>query len=367
MTLIYFILPSIAMASPHPMSSVVNKTMEVFLPHRGNGTLVDELSCYSLPYGGIGFAGHVLTYWTCALLIGGRRPFMPWRSLERKSLDLCLDALSLFLTIPFALLSIYRCRSAWQFVLLAVWKTTLAVSLSAISFQRSWTIPKDIQTQRVKKATALITGASNSAYQQIPNTAFGDTSYVSLGTTLNEPKPGFASPIVTPLLNSPILNKPSEPDYTSWQTAGPGLKLSLLWWLFLYFLGTIVGLVGLFPIISASYAHKPQVREVTNIFIGIGVGPTVLYVLGVVLWKLLERPKPNASGMKVDKAKVAEGVMHTTVAVTILVIWAGMLAAFYSDWVLGAIAGDLAGRPSAANKPIYWTYFLAKRIPFFSL
>src|ERR1700753_1076805 len=99
-------------AAAHPaidMKNLVNSTIETFMPKKGNGTIVDELSCYSLPYGGIGFAGHVLTYWTVLWLICGRRPIMPWKPLEYKKLDLLFDALSLLLAVPLAIFTIFRC------------------------------------------------------------------------------------------------------------------------------------------------------------------------------------------------------------------------------------------------------------------
>jgi hypothetical protein len=44
----------------------------------------------------------------------------------------------------------------------------------------------------------------------------------------------------------------------------------------------------------------------------------------------------------------------------------GILGAFYSDWVLAAIAGKLTGAPSSDNSALYWSYFAAKRLPSFS-
>lgn len=41
----------------------------------------------------------------------------------------------------------------------------------------------------------------------------------------------------------------------------------------------------------------------------------------------------------------------------------GLLAALYSDWVLGVITGNLAGVPSGDVRVIYWIYFVAKRLP----
>ena len=316
-----FLLPQLTAAYPNLPSAhdIINSTVHTLLPNKGNGTIIDELSCYSLPYGGIGFAGHVLTYWTVALLIAGRRPIQPWKDLKYQKIDLVLDALSLLLSVPFAILTIFRCLSTWQYVLLAVWKTTLAVSLSAISFQRSWSIPKDTQNVKIRKTLAQ----NQAAYQPIPggaNSIYGDQT-----------------------------------------DEGPGVKWSLLWWLTLYGLGTIVGLTGLLSIVYRTYTSNHLVRQISSIFLGIAIGPSALYIVIVILIKVVRKPNQNH-----PKFGLGNTLVHTAFVAMILVLWAGMLAAFYSDWVLGAITGDLVGTPTSSNKIIYWTYFLAKRIPLFS-
>ena len=48
--------------------------------------------------------------------------------------------------------------------------------------------------------------------------------------------------------------------------------------------------------------------------------------------------------------------------VIFLVTW----GVFYSDWILAAIAGNLAGEPSSDIALFYWLYFPFKRLPLFS-
>ena len=317
-----------AYTDPRSVHDIVNSTIHTLLPNKGNDTVIDELSCYSLPYGGIGFAGHVLTYWTVAFLVAGRRPIQPWEDLRYQWLDLILDTLSLLLSVPFAVLTIVRCLSTWQYVLLAIWKTTLAVSLSAISFQRSWTIKKDTQ----KAETRTSSGQNQGAYELIPDGA-------------NSNYNGEAGP-------------KENGDQTD---VGPGIKLSLLWWLTLYALGTIVGLTGLFSVVRQTYMSNHLVRQVSSIFLGVAIGPSVLYIVIVVLVKVVRKPDQNH-----PKLSFGNALGHTAFVAMILILWAGMLAAFYSDWVLGAVTGNLVGSPDMSNKWIYWTYFIAKRIPLFS-
>ena len=75
------------------------------LPQKG-ATLADEIKCYSLPYGGIGFASHVLTYWTILVLGFGRKPYWPWSRLSAGKFDLFLSVTQLIITVAIAAFTI---------------------------------------------------------------------------------------------------------------------------------------------------------------------------------------------------------------------------------------------------------------------
>lgn len=339
-------------ASAYPsIGDVMNSTIQNILPNKGNGTMLDELSCYNLPYGGIGFMGHIFTYWTVLFLICGRRPLMPWTSLKYQRTDIVLDGVSLLIAVPLATFTIVRCIGRWQFVLLAVWKTTLAISLSAISFHRSWNLQKDTLNHRRQKNQAAIT-AQTTAYQPVPtNYADGLSVY---SAAISPSLSGSSKENLIPQApNSPV-TLPPEAD-------GPGFNGGLLWWLVLYGLGAFVGLIGLFSIVGHTYADNPLLRRVTGIFIAIAVTPPGCYIAGVIMYKIVSRPTPGKS-----KLELWGLVGHGTVVTVIVIFWIATLAAFYSDWVLGAIAHDLVGTPSDDNAVTYWTYFFAKRIPMFS-
>ena len=49
-----------------------------------------------------------------------------------------------------------------------------------------------------------------------------------------------------------------------------------------------------------------------------------------------------------------------------LLVGTGIMASLYSDWALSAIAGNLAGIPSGDVSILYLSFFVAKRLPFFS-
>jgi len=52
----------ITFARPCPTQFDLDTFLHDVLSNKGAGTIQDELPCYSLPYGGIGYASHVLTY-----------------------------------------------------------------------------------------------------------------------------------------------------------------------------------------------------------------------------------------------------------------------------------------------------------------
>jgi hypothetical protein len=98
-------------------------------PVKGN-TSAQEVQCYSIPYGGIGFASHILTYYTLACLWYGRKPLCPTRSLKHALLDSFWAVLTLILAVGLAAFTIIRCRNRYEFMLIAIWKifmTTLLV------------------------------------------------------------------------------------------------------------------------------------------------------------------------------------------------------------------------------------------------
>lgn len=90
----------------------------------------DEIKCYSLPYGGIGFASHALTYYTLLMLSAGRSP---WRftELTATKFDTALAVIQLVGTVAMASFTISRCRDRWEFVLIAVWKLLFSLEVSA--------------------------------------------------------------------------------------------------------------------------------------------------------------------------------------------------------------------------------------------
>jgi hypothetical protein len=92
------------------------------MPH-----LLTEIACYSLPYGGLGFASHVLTYYTIACLAFGRRPLWPFKRINHSIFGFGLSAVGLVGGLLVTVVTIHRCRNHWQLLVLAIWKLSMSL------------------------------------------------------------------------------------------------------------------------------------------------------------------------------------------------------------------------------------------------
>jgi hypothetical protein len=92
-----------------------------------------RVACYSLPYGGFGFASHIITYYTIAMLVLGRKPLLPWKPLKRKGWSLILSVVQFIGTTVLSSIAIHRCRNEWQFAILGVWMLTTSITVSILT------------------------------------------------------------------------------------------------------------------------------------------------------------------------------------------------------------------------------------------
>ena len=116
------------------------------------------------------------------------------------------------------------------------------------------------------------------------------------------------------------------------------------WWVFLYIPGLVIGLVGLGMLVRQSWDNH-TVRVITYLMWGIPGGLLALFAccLGVLMRRNME------AGM----STLIIGVIGAI----------GILGAFYSDWILGAVAQNYTGLPSGDNTVLYWGYIVAKQLP----
>ena len=261
------------------------------LPQKG-ATVADEIKCYSLPYGGIGFLSHVLTYWTILVLGFGRKPYWPWSRLSAGKFDLCLSIVQVIITVAIAAFTIARCRSRWQFVLISVWKLVMSVVVGV------WGISASRNAIKASK------------YELLPKTK---------------------------------ADSEKEPSIPRIWSSEDGTWLTLL----IYAAAAVVGLVGLISLVVENF-WVPGVWKITTVFGSLILGTGLAFL---ALWWCVD-----ASGEKKDEHRHTKALLRGLgfsslgVVPTLMLV----LAAFFSDWVLGALAGNLVGVPSDDNSYLYW-------------
>lgn len=210
-------------------------------------TIQDDLRCYALPYGGIGFASHIMTYYTVVML---SRHLSPW--LIRKNrlwvLDICLTILGLIGTTISTLYTMVKCRGAWQFILLAMWKFILSLTLSAGGISTVWMARKKAKDQV--------------GYSPIDPRARTQQSVHTTNIQL----------LITP-----------------------------------YLVSTLAGYVGLFSIVQAAWSLTPTLQTITYVYISL----TAVSVLIAVFVTLMsgERRLSISFGLIVFCVAVAIGVL----------------------------------------------------------
>ena len=344
-------------------------------PNRGTG-MESEIHCYTLPYGTIGFVSHLLTYYTISMLAAGRSPLLPWKKLKWARFDLWLAMIGLVIGSALTAFTIYRCRQRWQFTLIAVWKATLSVSLGALSIQASH------ETKRIGKLKKREKARRSLARRWADD------------------------------------NREAEEDGrrdTDLLESVKGKYAKVLWWMVLYVLGIVAGLTGVISLALQSWDNR-VVAITTKVFLGfiggiVGIGLVSMLVAYFVRsrkgkdWRQTdaqpEAEKAAAAAAKqqqggyqgreqdleaavaaavarelaVEEARRREAAKRAgkyfgggiLLAFLISLFLGGLLAAFYSDWVLAGLAGNLIGVPSRDNSALYYSYFAAKRLPFFSI
>jgi hypothetical protein len=200
-------------------------------PYAEGGTHKEQIQCYALPFGGIGFASHVLTYVTVLCLAKGVNPMLPCRELNHRVWNIALAILGFLVTLPLTVLTMIRCRNTWPFILIAVWKLVFSVTLSSMAIHASTLIdPRYLRRRRQAK------------YTMVNNYAVVDGVHVS--------KEDLS-------LESAMVNHAFR---------------KILWWGVLYFPAAIVGFVGVLNLVLHNIRTNHTLQTVTYIFGGVTMG-----------------------------------------------------------------------------------------------
>lgn len=119
-----------------------NVSWSGLMPQRGHD-LKSEIECYSLPFGGLGFVSHFLTYYTLFCLWNGKRPLHPSRKLSFSVIDILLGLAALTLSAGISIFVIIRCKNTWQLLVIAVWKMSMSILNGTTAIHAAWVVGKN--------------------------------------------------------------------------------------------------------------------------------------------------------------------------------------------------------------------------------
>ncbi|KAH0559411.1 hypothetical protein GP486_004076 [Trichoglossum hirsutum] len=257
------------------------------VPTKGED-LADEIKCYSLPYGAIGFVSHVLTYWTLGWLFALRTPWWPWRKLKHSKFDMMLAVAQIVVTVTVSIFTILRCRQRWEFICIAVWKALMSLTVGC------WAL----------HATTIV----RSIRGRVP------MAFASAG----DHKKRKVSPH----------------------------------WLWMYGVAAVSGFTGLASLVKQTW-DMPLVKLITKVFGGVTGGFVGSFVLLFFYVAYFASRKTSADeGENIGVVAAIFITMGGAVSFAMMMIV--VLCAFYSDWILGAIAHSLIGVPSGDSSELYW-------------
>ncbi|KJA25322.1 hypothetical protein HYPSUDRAFT_161005 [Hypholoma sublateritium FD-334 SS-4] len=115
---------------------------------------LEELHCYNLPYGALGFISHVLTYYTIVCICYGRKPLWPFKKLHNTKFDLILGAVGIALCIIMSIFTIVNCKNTWQLLVIAIWKMSMSLLNGATALHVAIMLFNDPQRNVVKTKNA---------------------------------------------------------------------------------------------------------------------------------------------------------------------------------------------------------------------
>ncbi|KAL9110458.1 MAG: hypothetical protein Q9227_005002 [Pyrenula ochraceoflavens] len=136
-------------------------------------------------------------------------------------------------------------------------------------------------------------------------------------------------------------------------------------WLILYLGGVVIGLTGLITEVVRNWAQRTRAMEIIcGVFGGIVI-LAIVAALALFMLMIISENEDEKESRWFNFSVTWIGTLTAAVTVT------GILTALWSDWILAAIevkeGGSWAGLPSSDIAWLYWGYFAAKRLPFFSI
>jgi len=138
-----YLLIQASQITPQDTAAIVSDSAPLYL--RDLTDTIEELKCYSLPYGAFGFISHLLSLWRIFCNVVGISTFLPWKRLKEDDPKEGIQYYFAVLTAAIAvvsppvlcILAIVRCSKQHQLVMLIIWKMFFDLFIAVIGFQKA--------------------------------------------------------------------------------------------------------------------------------------------------------------------------------------------------------------------------------------
>ena len=260
--------------------------------------------CFALPYGAVGFASHILTYYCLIINLRGKGPLAPWKDQENQGRNLLLCGLQLVSTVIIAALAGKRCDTSDDFEMLTAWliATSIASALAGVLGRGTWLFA------RQKKTT------------------FGDEYAMKYQQPSEQPT----------VPDNRMRRREKYGQWLTWGVVGGD-------WL----AGCILGLLAALNTLILVYETVPAAR---NVSIGFGVCILIAIVVGL-----------SACRRDRDRSRMSRFAIFVLVIFLYCLFYIDWLvAAVMGNWAGVPTALDRAGQV------LFWTYFAFKRLALFT-
>jgi hypothetical protein len=309
------------MLSPRTFTSWLNSA----LPKNTGADFHDDLQCFGIPFGGLGFLSEITIYYTtiCLLLNVNALPWSPFKPttfaffqpIERGWGNLLISVVAVLAVMPLGILTMIRCRTKWELVLVCIFRMGIGLAVAVLALYRS--VTAEDQDELAKED--------------------GVRTDVGLRSTDGDPEAEVE------LLATESRAKKGTPALDLACTIG--IRMA---WVFgpiaaaLTIFGCLFDTIAVTSIVVKAF-NSGEIQMTTGRKVGLWI-TTPLRVIAFYGWIA------GIFGL------AGEGGAYVFVGS----IW---MLLVYSDWSIADAAHQLDGVPSSSAAAVYWLYFLAKKLP----
>ncbi|KAF2477193.1 uncharacterized protein BDR25DRAFT_339180 [Lindgomyces ingoldianus] len=109
--------------------------------HSPLGALHEQMQCFALPFGVIGFVMHLLANWMLFYLICDESI---WRgdTIKYPLMNFSMGSMGLLGGLGISIYNAIRCRDSWPLILISVWKAGFVIATNGASMLANWALSK---------------------------------------------------------------------------------------------------------------------------------------------------------------------------------------------------------------------------------